>query len=448
MGKSADSVGIAFDLAGTKLAVGRIDDKVTLIDVARGQTIRAFDTTFFSSNQVALSGDGRILVHASSGNQTAQVVHSPEQSLSSPAMQAIINAKRRVTAWNTQTGDVLFTEAADPESLEKVAISRDGTLLAAGGTRTFLWELSTHKLIRRFDLQCAAVAFSPDGQQLALAASADIHILNVATGTEVAVLRGHQGLVTSLAFDSKGRLASGSLDGSAKLWNIKEIKEVVTVFPLGNSDYVIATPDNYYMTSRAGVSGVAFRIGQRVFPFEQFDLRFNRPDKVLARLGSTINDNALTVLYEERVRRLGFEPADIGEDFHVLELRIDDPAPPPSSSQPDVHFKVSASDSLYELNRINVYVDGVPIHGFRGIELSQRHKKSVEDEVTVPLSNGTNKIQVSVVNEKGVESLADTLQITYSGAPVKPALYLLSIGVSKYNDPSNDLILLCYKKQN
>ena len=68
--------------------------------------------------------------------------------------------------------------------------------------------------------------------------------------------------------------------------------------------------------------------------------------------------------------------------------------------------------------------------------------------MTVPLSNGTNKIQVSVVNEKGVESLADTLQITYSGAPVKPALYLLSIGVSKYNDPSNDLILLCYKKQN
>jgi hypothetical protein len=101
--------------------------------------------------------------------------------------------------------------------------------------------------------------------------------------------------------------------------------------------------------------------------------------------------------------------------------------------------KVSASESLYELNRINVCVDGVPIHGFQGIELSRRHKRLVEEELTVPLSNGASKIQVSVVNEKGAESLADTLQVTYSGTPVKPELYLLAVGVSNYEDKSNDL---------
>ena len=147
-GNSADPVGLAFDSAGDKLAVGRMDDTVTLIDVATGQKVRAFDRTYFSSNQVALSGDGRILVHASSGSRSAQVIHSPDQSLSNPAIKAIVDAKPRVTAWNTQTGDVLFTEAGDPDSLEKVAISRDGKLLAAGGTKAFLWELSTHRLIR------------------------------------------------------------------------------------------------------------------------------------------------------------------------------------------------------------------------------------------------------------------------------------------------------------
>ncbi len=65
--------------------------------------------------------------------------------------------------------------------------------------------------------------------------------------------------------------------------------------------------------------------------------------------------------------------------------------------------------------------------------------KSAEEQLTVPLAVGQNKIQVSAVNEKGAESLADTVEVTFTGRSAKPDLYLLAIGVSKYDNPENNL---------
>jgi WD40 repeat protein len=442
-GSSAYGVGIAFDLTGAKLAVGRINDAVTLFDVATGQKIRAFDKTNFTSNQVALSGDGRILVHAASGSQTARIARSQDSPLQNPALQGILNEnKPHITVWNAETGAVLFTETEDQESLWAVAISRDGKLIASGGTKTFLWDVTTHHLLKRFDTPSSAVAFSPDGAMLAGASGTEIHIWNVANGAETAVLSGHLGNITSLAFDGKGRLASGSQDGSAKVWDLTRWAEVVTLFPLIDNDYVIATPDNYYMASRPDVRGVAFRVGVRAFPFEQFDLRYNRPDKVLERLGSAPDGElvkGLKALHQERVERMNLDEEKLSDDFHLPELRIVDPGPPLSSNRPFVRFTVRASDSIYELNRLNIYVDGVPIKGFEGVGLSERHAKSVEEDLTVPLANGQNKIQVSVVNEKGAESLAETVDVVYTGPAAESKLYLLAIGVSKYKIPDNNL---------
>jgi WD40 repeat protein len=441
-GPSANGVGIAFDFSGTKLAVGRIDDAVTLFDVVTGKKIRTFDKTNFTSNQVALSDDGRILAHAASGSQTAHIAHSQDSPLQNPALQGMLNTNEpHITVWNAETGAVLFSEALDQESLWVVAISHDGKLIASGGTKTFLWDVTSRHLLKQFDTPCSAVAFSRDGTMLACASGTEVRIWNVVTGAETGVLSGHLGPITSLAFDGKGRLASGSRDGSAKVWDLTRRTEVVTLFPLSGNDYVIATPENYYMTSRPDVRGVAFRIGGRVFPFEQFDLRFNRPDKVVERLGSAPVElrKRLNALAQERIKQMGFEAEKLGDDFHLPELRIADPGPPFSSSRPFVQFAVTASDSVYELKRLNIYVDGVPMKGVEDVGRNHRHAKSFEEELTVPLANGRNKIQVSVVNEKGAESLAETAEVTYTGPPAESKLYLLAIGVSKYNISDNNL---------
>lgn len=63
-----------------------------------------------------------------------------------------------------------------------------------------------------------AVAYSPDGARLAVAASIGIWIYDAGAGDEVALLTGHSEYVNSVAFSPDGTmLASGSADNTIRL---------------------------------------------------------------------------------------------------------------------------------------------------------------------------------------------------------------------------------------
>jgi WD40 repeat protein len=143
-----------------------------------------------------------------------------------------------------------------------VAFSPDGKLLASsshGPEKTSyninfgtvrLWDLGTRQeratlMQRRGWIR--AVAFSPDGQTLAVGISQDktVRLMNVdreektpgRLGKQRAVLKGHTRPVVSLAFSPDGkRLASGAADkagvhagGEAKLWDMATNQELFTL---------------------------------------------------------------------------------------------------------------------------------------------------------------------------------------------------------------------------
>jgi uncharacterized caspase-like protein len=83
---------------------------------------------------------------------------------------------------------------------------------------------------------------------------------------------------------------------------------------------------------------------------------------------------------------------------------------------------------------LNVSVNDVPIDGVNGIDLRDAKKTSLDRRVTLRLSNGTNKVQASVLNSEGVESPKDTFLIVHKGSEAKPDLYVVAIGVSNYQD--------------
>ena len=66
------------------------------------------------------------------------------------------------------------------------------------------------------------VAFSPDGRTLATGSSDNTaRLWEVASGKQIAMLRGHENLVKSVAFSPDGRtLATGSSDNTARLWEV------------------------------------------------------------------------------------------------------------------------------------------------------------------------------------------------------------------------------------
>jgi WD40 repeat protein/transcriptional regulator with XRE-family HTH domain len=106
-----------------------------------------------------------------------------------------------------------------------VALSLDGTLLAAGTSRgeIRLWQSHTAMPLltcRGHSDWVRSVAFSSDGRLL-VSGSEDrlLRIWETRSGTCLLVLEGHAGSVRSVAFGPQNRLvASGSEDGTVRLW--------------------------------------------------------------------------------------------------------------------------------------------------------------------------------------------------------------------------------------
>ena len=65
------------------------------------------------------------------------------------------------------------------------------------------------------------VAYSPDGARLAVVSRVGVRLYDAHTGTEVDLLQGHTGWVSSVSFSPDGSLlASGSYDGTILLWDV------------------------------------------------------------------------------------------------------------------------------------------------------------------------------------------------------------------------------------
>jgi WD40 repeat protein len=350
----------------------------------------------------------------------------------------------------------------DVKGGNSLAFSPDGRLLLSDGTMgKGVWDVASGQKMRppkaprtpSFDPMSLmenmevnvggmGAAFSPDGRLAARGHGEVIKVWDVATGQDRLELIGHTASVKTLQFSPDGhRLLSGGSDGAVRIWDVQTGKERASFIALGQEDFVAVTPDQYYRASKTRVKGVSFRVKGQLYPFEQFDLRFNRPDIVLARLGIAPPElvQSYRLAYEKRLKKMGLTEQMLGTDFHLPELQILTSDIPVSVNQTALTLRVRATDSKYSLDRLNVFVNDIPVYGTAGLPLQNKQTKVHEQEIQVPLVRGRNKIQVSVLNQQGTESLRETVYTTSTAAVASPDLYVVGIGVSDYKDKAYNL---------
>ncbi len=255
-------------------------------------------------------------------------------------------------------------------------------------------------------------------------------------------LLGHEDQVSALALSPDQRLlASGSLDGSIKLWDIQSGDLLVTLIALNEEDFIMTTPDLYYMTTKQGANGLAFRIGEKIYPFDQFDLQFNRPDIVLERIGYASPEiiEVLRKAYLKRIKRLNYKPEQFQKDFRLPEIKLAQWDFPISVSEKEITLEVEASDAQFPLDRLLVSVNDVPIHGRQGSDLKKQKKLKIRQKIRIPLSNGKNQIKISVLNSNGNESLRQSFEVNYDGQPSPVRRHLIALGVSSFADKKMNL---------
>jgi len=272
----------------------------------------------------------------------------------------------------------------------------------------------------------------------------EITIWDLRTGQPIAHLKGHSGRVTDMAFRKDGRLlATASVDRTLRLWRTDDGgSEIARFTATDDGEYLACIPENYYTSSRGASRFIAFRAkddaGQlRTYPFEQFDLKLNRPDLVLERIGYAAPKSIerLRNLYRKRLQQTGYDESVLGSDFHVPILRIDDKQVPFTTRARTVTFRLDGNDSREPLDRVDVWVNGVPAFGRSGIPLREKAVTAWSGAVTVALSEGTNRIQVAIRNRQGAESRRQVFSVACTPPDHHaPTLYVLTVGVSRYAD--------------
>lgn len=352
---------------------------------------------------------------------------------------------------------------------EHIVFNPDGRLLAVGAMGNQLWDVidgvklnkraanggwvradaatvSADEMVDRFAAnnpltQAAAATFSPDGRIGAQGIGNSIKLWDVASGKEIAVLKGHTSEVRSLAFTAAGgELLSGGDDGALRIWSVRSRTELAALIALGERDYVTVTPDQFYRASKKRIKGIAFRVKGEMYPFEQFDLRFNRPDILLERLGRATADAVRSYrnAYQRRLKKMGLDESRLAMSFHVPVVQIESKDIPVSTSETVLALDVTASDDTFALDRLNLFINDVPLHGTQGLVIDG-DEKAVRRSIRVPLVPGRNKIQVSALNKEGTESLKQTVYTTSTGVFAPQDVYIVAIGVSRYKNSAYNL---------
>lgn len=310
-----------------------------------------------------------------------------------------------------------------------------------------LYNLETGTLVKNFsgNHQDMKSLFALPGKLIYPGEDYTLRIWNLTSMANEKSLEGHRNPISNIACSKDGKqlISRSTEEGIIKLWELESGKNTLNFIALGgrHNDYLIASPENYYMCSKGGAAAVHFVLNKHAYEFAQFDLQYNRPDKVLAYIKGTDPEliNSFQKAYQKRLKKQDFTEDMFSSDLHLPIIKINTTKAGAISKTRDYVLQISASDSKFTLDRILVSVNEVPVNGSKGIDLKTLKTKSHERTISIKLSSGENHIKVSCINAKGVESLSSTIDVVCAIPEYKPTLYLITVGVSKFKDAKMNL---------
>ena len=232
--------------------------------------------------------------------------------------------------------------------------------------------------------------------------------------------------------------------------DIKTKEDLFLLQLLNNNNWLVKLPNSpYYMCSKDASKMLHYVTPSlRVIGFEQLDPIYNRPDIVLDSIGRYFGNEDRGMIdeyrksWEKRIDRLGLDKEKLGKGEIAVPsaeiLDADDISY--ENNNGELEIKVSANDAKYPLRRFNVYVNEVPLYGSAGISIAHLNKQVWDTTISVPLSVGENKIQVSVMNELGLENFKYPTYVNYAPQEqLQSKTYYIGIGINEFAQSAHNL---------
>jgi len=303
--------------------------------------------------------------------------------------------------------------------------------------------------------QARSYAIAPDGQSFALGADWYLRVFDRHGNLRWSVPI--PGVAWGVNIAGNGRvLVAAFSDGTMRWFRMTDGRELMAFFPhTDRKRWVLWTPSGYYDAAPGAEDLIGWHLNRGrdhtadFYPASRFRNQFYRPD-VLAKLLHTQDEGeALRLANEEAGRRAETAPVQVQKMLPpVVELLS--PADGAGVNAPTVALRYrvrTPNDAPVTALRVRVNGQAVNLPETRNLAIAAAGD-AVTREISVPIPSQDSEILLFAENKNGVSTPA-AVRVAWKGsAPagaakdefvVKPKLYVLAVGVSKYQLPELQL---------
>jgi hypothetical protein len=345
---------------------------------------------------------------------------------------------------------ILYKTKAHNGPINHISVSACGNYaLSSGQDKTIrVWGVNNgleYLVLENNESEVYFAEFSPDLKFILTQSESDFHLLDFKTGEKI---RTHKGQFARFCNNTK-YYVSLDLNKKFTIWNYDRGIAIYEKILLLNDNWLVKLPaSKYYMCSKGASKMLHYVTPElKVIGFEQLDPIYNRPDIILENINKFINSNDTNLIKQykaawlKRINLLGldnsmissgkiaFPRAEIENSEQIVNL----------TENGNLQLKIKTIDPENILMRFNVFVNEVPCFGSGGISLAHLNTKNWDTTLTIPLSLGDNKLQISVINQLGLENFKFPTYIKYENENIKPKTIFVGIGVNEFYDSEKNL---------
>ncbi len=249
-----------------------------------------------------------------------------------------------------------------------------------------------------------AYTFAPDGESIISGGNYGVITVYDREGKTIGSFAGHEGKVFAVAPSPDGRyLVSASADETVRLWNLKTRELLVSLFQGKDGEWVMWTPQGYFVASPAGAALIGWQINHgpehepEYVTAAQLRKSLNRPDIVVKaiQLASA----------EEAVKQSPGTSIKLGDllEKPVPRFRIVSPSANAALVGGTARLELALEETPDPVKFIRLYVNGVQVDALQP-EDGPGFKPGLL-AFGVPLAKGNNLIRAVAVNETGETSV-------------------------------------------
>ncbi|MBK8088018.1 MAG: caspase family protein [Chitinophagaceae bacterium] len=287
------------------------------------------------------------------------------------------------------------------------------------------------------------LTYSLSKNSLYTATSKELLVWNISSGKLVRKYALPPGFDAVMYYEESNKLIIKSNDRIGVM-EPGSTKPAYYLSTLTSGDFIVYRSDRYYLVTPSAVRLLAWKSENQFYDFDQWDIQYNRPDKVIESL-----DNPKSLLaaayykaYLKRLKKTGINESIFRPGLKVPVTTILEPVEDGQVVNTSrIVLKVNCKDLEASSTIVSVYVtiNDVPLYGNGGLKPA---KPAPEWELSVPvlLTGGNNKISISCFNNKGVESMHEQVSVIYQPKEtISGTVHFIGIGINQFKDSKHNL---------